>query len=1666
MITLDSKEKGKEQLSINQKDDNQTVESKKNEMTNSNSNANSLETMDGANMEPMTKKQISTAMNNQVDKNEKPEEEKESLVKEEDSKHRKELMNQNTNINSVHIVHKNTHDTTVDSVYQENSSCNKSNVWESNEKNNQAINGNSNYDNNESNNIVKMSSSLHTENIENIKKNEQTNIEMSINNTENSKNSVEETQTKQNSIKVNSDIHKKEDTSINIDQKVVDTNGDNSSNENGNRMANNQIKKKNEGNKSINIKKKEIKLNENEMNDKETMNTEKKEQQQNNKQNSIDEIKSDDKNNKDNNTVIKMNSNGINSTGFISSNNNTLNGIENVGTGVHESNSNEILPTNKNELHRETFKNLADASMLNNNCNTNNNILNTTHCVNTEHGQTNKNNIEINNNNEKIEKCFEDNTKGSSNETNMNNNGNNIMNIENGNQNNGPIQNSTLNMLKNNMNPFFCDDNEEKIEALHKNWPVENVNLLKLKNAQVGMQSNNNNNEVTGMINCLDMLQNYINSTNGINEEDISNFMSQTLNVDKSVLGNKIHGMDHNNHLLNNVNGLSTMLSNNIRMNKLNDVKCDLDNLVKTLSNAKYIQRSDGRNNQNKKNYMSVFNHLNMNKAANGSKHNMNTTMNPMGINQMNMNYMNMNSGIGNTMNPYINKSYIGKTNANKNMLNNINGIGTSNKNYQQHVTNLTNVLNQTNKRTLNELQIMRSVVNAKENYEQNVQKKVMNDDMCIERPVILNNSQMLEAFMQGRLCLSCDSLDHPMPLCPNNSFVCPNCHNISHRGNECPRKCRFCLKYHTGVSIMDCLKKARIQAEKNLMKLDKNDVNRLMKNGRTGEERTAIGPRFDINTRPDNSYGRSVYVSNLSDNITNAQLRDAINTHLDNGHVVHIDRQDGYAFVELSNLSSTFQLVQRSVNINFKKLKIQFKKTGQFLIPDHLSMTDSNPSEEIHWNQTLNINSPILKSTMNNMINKNLTGENMIGYGIEGIGKNDSILNNTTNGSSNSTNHVRSNNTSNNSTFNSNYGTNTKNENVTKLIDGESIPNHNTNNNNSNICNGNNNQPCISDTNENSMLGISYMNPLQMEGKNKVSYKMNSNKGNRIQHPNQLSLQLQLQLQSQMKKKKNENFKGSSPTWTVNNDKEGTKLFLSKKDFNETDEIIDPKNKHLYSEDNNSLDFKKALKHLSCNTGNDLTTLKNTGSVNNLNHLLIQSNESQTTNHYDYMNSEEALLNEHLKKTLNQKLCSLYGNEFFSNSSGTTINENAVDRKQLIQNELINELGQLASQGKNNKTIVEGKNGIGNINEKGGGGKESGGFINDESKNGTTSNISDSSLLKTQIIHSSNNKEIYNNESRDITVEERMNMTTLNNINVNLNNRTQESTDSNRNNYDTIQVNKQTLLKFLKERDKYSDVYSNKDLQSIIDTSSLDNILQETTNYENKKECGNENKDELSVHYINNTKEENQFGKKSSDKNNSTLKKNVSSNNLESNLLFNDDKKTNKQNVKDSNGNMEMNEVEHQYNICNDMFYGHSDIYDIFSSFNSLSVENENNNKNNNENPQNMMNVPSNAKMNPFSNNKHKDLITKQEQKQISMHENISNSLDENKVNRKEYSNVNDNSNILNNEDMQILNNYSIQNAQSKELDAIEEDIQRHIRALVKLRKIKYVKSFSVQNN
>ncbi|SOV17056.1 RNA-binding protein, putative [Plasmodium sp. gorilla clade G2] len=488
-----------------------------------------------------------------------------------------------------------------------------------------------------------------------------------------------------------------------------------------------------------------------------------------------------------------------------------------------------------------------------------------------------------------------------------------------------PNLNNTFNTLKNNIYHSVDQKDEEKLGS----------NIINNTNSDINNNKMNANGNTKG--------------NNNIN--DNGNILS-------------VHISQHNN-LINNMNSI---VSNEYTY--MNEKKDENNKVPYNFQMRNIEDISSCRNNINdinlfgNKTYINVPNNM-VTKMFNDTNRSTNN----------NMNNMNSASQIYENAPSFNTSLVVTKSNMQDNINNNMNIIHNNNNNNGAHFFNGVNNsvhVNYTN-----------NTSNEKDAFNSSVSKKNLNENMSIERPVILNNSQMLEAFIQGRLCLSCDSLDHPMPLCPNNSFVCPNCHNVSHRGNDCPMKCRFCLKYHMGISIMDCLKKARIQTEKNNSNNDKkdnhnnncsssstnNNMNKMNKNSKSNDEKVNIGPRFDISTRPDNSYGRSVYVSNLSEDISNIQLRDTINLHLDNGFVVNIDRQDGYAFVELSNLYSTFQLVQKTVSINFKKLKIQFKKTGQFLIPDNLSQSFGNMK---NFNMNINMNNMNTMNNINNMNNMN----------------------------------------------------------------------------------------------------------------------------------------------------------------------------------------------------------------------------------------------------------------------------------------------------------------------------------------------------------------------------------------------------------------------------------------------------------------------------------------------------------------------------------------------------------------------------------------------------------------------------------------------------------------------------------------------------------------------
>ncbi|SOS79959.1 RNA-binding protein, putative [Plasmodium sp. gorilla clade G1] len=528
-----------------------------------------------------------------------------------------------------------------------------------------------------------------------------------------------------------------------------------------------------------------------------------------------------------------------------------------------------------------------------------------------------------------------------------------------------PNLNSTIHTLKNNIYHNVDQKDEEKLGS----------NIINNTNSDI------NNNK---------MDENEHNNGNGnSNDND---------NGNGNILG--VHISQHNN-LINNMNSI---ISNEYTY--MNEPKDENNNVPYNYNVRNIEDNSSCRNNINNvnlfgnKTYINVPNNI-VTKMFNDT--NRSTTNNKNNMNNISQIYENT---------PSLNNSLvITKTNMQDSINSNMNIIHNNNNNNNNGVYFFNGGNNCVN------VNCTKNTSNEKDVFNSSVSKKTLNENMSIERPVILNNSQMLEAFIQGRLCLSCDSLDHPMPLCPNNSFVCPNCHNVSHRGNDCPMKCRFCLKYHMGISIMDCLKKARIQTEKNNSNHDKkdnhnsscstsnNNMNKINKNSKSNDEKVNIGPRFDISTRPDNSYGRSVYVSNLSEDISNIQLRDTINLHLDNGFVVNIDRQDGYAFVELSNLYSTFQLVQKTVSINFKKLKIQFKKTGQFLIPDNLSQSFGNMK---NFNININMNSTNNHNNNNNNYNNN----NNNNY-------NNNNYNNNNNNNSNNNNNNNNNNNCNNNNYN-----------------------------------------------------------------------------------------------------------------------------------------------------------------------------------------------------------------------------------------------------------------------------------------------------------------------------------------------------------------------------------------------------------------------------------------------------------------------------------------------------------------------------------------------------------------------------------------------------------------------------------------------------------------------
>ena len=75
-----------------------------------------------------------------------------------------------------------------------------------------------------------------------------------------------------------------------------------------------------------------------------------------------------------------------------------------------------------------------------------------------------------------------------------------------------------------------------------------------------------------------------------------------------------------------------------------------------------------------------------------------------------------------------------------------------------------------------------------------------------VYRPLRLTRMKVREAFLQGLLCLNCDSAEHRHQDCPFRKKVCWNCHG-NHAGNDCPLRCRFCRERHEHP-ILECVKK------------------------------------------------------------------------------------------------------------------------------------------------------------------------------------------------------------------------------------------------------------------------------------------------------------------------------------------------------------------------------------------------------------------------------------------------------------------------------------------------------------------------------------------------------------------------------------------------------------------------------------------------------------------------------------------------------------------------------------------------------------------------------------------------------------------------------------------------------------------------------------------
>ncbi|SCN63576.1 RNA-binding protein, putative [Plasmodium chabaudi chabaudi] len=952
--------------------------------------------------------------------------------------------------------------------------------------------------------------------------------------------------------------------------------------------------------------------------------------------------------------------------------------------------------------------------------------------------------------------------------------------------------------------------------------------------------------------------------------------------------------------------------------------------------------------------------------------------------------------------------------------------------------------------------------------------RKGGNNNMSVERPVILNNSQMLQAFMQGRLCLSCDSLDHPMPLCPNNSFVCPNCHNISHRGNDCPMKCRFCLKYHNGISIMDCLKKARIQNEKKLLNKGKNDNNnstennnKMGKNNKNNNEKPNIGPRFDITTRPDNSYGRSVYVSNLSDEITNAQLRDAINNQLDNGFVVNIDRQNGYAFVELSNLNSTFQLVQRSININYKKLKIQFKKTGQFLIPDNLSFNSNNVSSNFN-----------LSNNDNTQNKSNKTGSNS-----HASNKNSSTSMN----SASNLGTIQNNFISNHIHFD--FSTQIKDSNMKKNAN---IVNNVAQNDTNNITVNTNSNSIINNGHNNYLLHLD-----NMEGENGGSAKFyyETQRKSQIQQFNQAS-----NLKKYKQKGINNLYNNISGNCSENiiDAHFSSKVLENLKKTAQLNERNEGGNNLLCKNSNQNIKLENIGINNYCNkNGNidncsnyqikDLSNYYNMNKINGRSDNLIKQN-----NFYDFMSIEdENILNDYLKKkniNLNNSISSMdIANMEERNNSN--FNDNMFLK---FINHITND------QNKLNNTI---------INER------------TKAANSTINNNSDtllnSHLFNNRSLLLKENNNYYNNTIEDSNVPDLSSNIYLKNDN----NLTEynSSTDDN------------MIQKYIHENNKLMDSSTTLDIKSIIDnaieinhgtigsdemnfTSTINSNSVSSNNsgcshsngihkddsreccadensYNMSDMCSNNDHNSLAKNnrrsiYINNNNIQNFKKEIEQDKlfnptnfsfHTSDQDKNCNDENEMNNFFWKECNNSNSGNGNNDDDILSQGQTGYK-NMCNDMLYKTNAIYDIYKNFNSIKNNNtsiDNCNQRTCEGNYSFSNGAENSSSNNFDNDNYdfkapnNDILFNNinNEKTEDIHKLTSDTINYGQQEQINFTDIDINKfkNIFNNQNMEMLNNNSyMKNMKYKEIDAIEKDLESHIKVLWNLRKIKLGESCS----